>query len=70
MAKVDTIISHIHRRKEIYQLRKSNIRIEDGINYILVTDEYESQCLKANNAKRKIPIHKRLIELGFLEYVE
>ncbi|MBB1429472.1 DUF3258 domain-containing protein [Pseudoalteromonas sp. SG43-4] len=58
------------RRTEIYQLRKSDIRIEDGIHYILVTDEHESQRLKTNNAKRKIPIHKRLIELGFLEYVD
>lgn len=58
------------RRTEIYQLRKTAIRVEDGINYILVTDEHESQRLKTNNVKRKIPIHKRLIELGFLEYVE
>ena len=58
------------RRTEIYQLRKTDIRVEDSINYILVTDEHESQRLKTNNAKRKIPIHKRLIELGFLEYVE
>lgn len=57
-------------RTEIYQLRKPDIRVEDGINYILVTDEHESQRLKTNNAKRKIPIHKRLIELGFLEYVD
>lgn len=58
------------RRTEIYQLRKPDIRVEDGINYILVTDEHESQRLKTSNAKRKIPIHKRLIEIGFLEYVE
>ena len=58
------------RRTEIYQLRKPDIRVEDGIKYILVTDEHESQRLKTNNAKRKIPVHKRLIELGFLEYVE
>ncbi|MDC9529178.1 DUF3258 domain-containing protein [Pseudoalteromonas sp. Angola-7] len=58
------------RRTEIYQLRKPDIRVEDGINYILVTDEHESQRLKTSNAKRKIPIHKRLIEFGFLEYVE
>ncbi len=58
------------RRTEIYQLRKTDIRVEDGINYILVTDEHESQRLKTNNAKRKIPIHKHLIELGFLEYVD
>ena len=58
------------RRTEIYQLRKSDIRREDGINYILVTDEHESQRLKTENAKRRIPIHRRLIELGFLDYVE
>ena len=58
------------RRTEIYQLRKTDIRVEDGINYILVTDEHESQRLKTSNAKRRIPIHQRLIELGFLEYVE
>ncbi|MEQ3442895.1 DUF3258 domain-containing protein [Pseudoalteromonas sp. BZP1] len=58
------------RRTEIYQLRKSDIRREDGVDYILVTDEHESQRLKTENAKRRIPIHKRLIELGFLDYVE
>lgn len=58
------------RRTEIYQLRKSDIRKEGDINYILVTDEHESQRLKTGNAKRRIPIHKRLIELGFLDYVE
>jgi integrase len=41
------------RRTEIYQLRKPDIRVEDAINYILVTDEHESQRLKTNNAKRK-----------------
>ncbi len=56
------------RRTEIYQLRKTDIRVEDAINYILVTDEHESQRLKTSNAKRRIPIHQRLIELGFLEY--
>lgn len=58
------------RRTEIYQLRKSDIRREGAIDYILVTDEHESQRLKTENAKRRIPIHKRLIELGFLDYVE
>ncbi|XQF92540.1 hypothetical protein ACOBV9_15300 [Pseudoalteromonas espejiana] len=53
------------RLTEIYQLRKSGIRVEDGINYILITDERESQRLNTSNAKRKIPIHKRLIGIGF-----
>ncbi|WP_223292991.1 MULTISPECIES: tyrosine-type recombinase/integrase [Shewanella] len=37
---------------------------------MLITDEHESQKLKTENAKRKIPLHLDLIGAGFIEYVE
>jgi integrase len=59
------------RRSEIYQLRKDNIKLDkdSGRYYLLITDEHESQKLKTDNAKRRIPVHNELIRLGFLEYV-
>lgn len=59
------------RRSEIYQLRKDDIKLDNdsGRHYFLITDQHESQKLKTDNAKRRIPVHNELIRLGFLEYV-
>jgi len=63
---------------EICQLQLSDIHTE-GMRwhgrvfsrpYIQVCAEHESQRVKNQNATRKVPIHHRLIEIGFLEYVE
>lgn len=63
---------------EICQLQISDIHTE-GMRwhgrvfnqpYIQVCAEHESQRVKNQNATRKVPIHKRLIEIGFLDYVE
>lgn len=63
---------------EICQLQISDIHTE-GMRwhgrvfsqpYIRVCAEHESQRVKNQNATRKVPIHHRLIEVGFLDYVE
>lgn len=63
---------------EICQLQISDIHTE-GMRwhgrvfkqpYIQVCAEHESQRVKNQNATRKVPIHHRLIEVGFLDYVE
>ncbi|WDR02367.1 site-specific integrase [Devosia algicola] len=52
---------------EILQLRRSDIRTEDGICYLHITPE-------AGNVKgkhyRNVPIHQQLKDIGFLEFVE
>ncbi|ACJ31152.1 Phage integrase [Shewanella piezotolerans WP3] len=34
---------------------------------MLITDEHESQKLKAENAKRKIPLDMDVIDAGFMQ---
>ena len=57
------------RRGEIYQLRKEDLKQEGSIFYLLITDNHESQKLKTKNSKRRIPVHEKLIEYGFIEFV-
>ena len=33
----------------------------------MITDEHESQKIKTDNARRRIPVHSKLIEYGFLD---
>ncbi len=60
------------RVNEISQLHIADIRQEDDIWIIHFTDESdegERKRIKADASKRKVPIHSRLIELGFLDFV-
>ncbi|QEW07401.1 site-specific integrase [Nitrincola iocasae] len=62
---------------EICQLQISDIHTEGkrwhgrvfDQPYIQVCAEHETQRVKNENATRKVPIHPRLIEIGFLDYV-
>ena len=56
------------RLEEIAQLQHGDLRQDaNGIWFIAITDENENQRLKTKNSKRNIPVHKLLIELGFLD---
>ena len=59
------------RQSELLQLEVADIRRGDGIDYIFITDEGSDphKRLKTRHAKRSIPVHSKLIELGFLNYV-
>lgn len=57
------------RREEIAQLAVSDIQHKDGIHYFDITNEGESQSLKNEGSKRRVPIHSELVRLGLLEYV-
>ncbi|PSK80687.1 phage integrase family protein [Limimaricola soesokkakensis] len=65
------LIARLHgmRSEEILQLKPKNIRCDEGI-YFFDIERGTGQSLKSNNARRIIPIHSQLIELGFLELVE
>lgn len=58
------------RLGELAQLYLSDFVEYDGIPCISISDEGEGQRLKNDNAKRIVPIHDKLIELGLLRYVE
>ena len=58
------------RRNEICSLYLEDIKQLKGIWVIDINDNYEDKRLKTESAKRIIPIHSQLIELGFLDYVE
>lgn len=58
------------RPTEIAQLQIKDIREESGIKYFDINDEEETKRLKNQSSKRRVPIHKKLFELGFDSYVE
>ncbi|MBL0638645.1 tyrosine-type recombinase/integrase [Aeromonas veronii] len=58
------------RPAEICQLRVSDVMTLDNIACLNITDEGEAQSIKNGNSRRLVPIHSRLIALGFLHYVE
>ncbi len=59
------------RREEIAQLLAEDIKqTEEGVYYINITDDPENgKRVKNAHSRRKVPVHSRLLELGFLEYV-
>lgn len=60
---------HAMRSEEILQLKPSNIRCHKGV-YFFDIERGTGQSIKSNNARRFVPIHSQLIELGFLKLVE
>ncbi len=58
------------RVNEISQLELSDIQNEDGIHFFDINDDGDRKSLKTPASKRRIPIHSKLLDLGFLEYVE
>lgn len=58
------------RLTELCQLYLSDFEDIDGIPCISIQDEQEGQRLKNKNARRYVPIHDKLIEIGLLDYVE
>lgn len=65
------IIARLHglRSEEILQLKPKNVRSDDGILFFDI-ERGTGQSAKSNNARRFVPIHSQLLELGFMELVE
>ena len=55
------------RKNEICQLTGSDIVQEQGVWCFSINDEGEEKSLKTDAAKRMVPVHGRLIELGVLD---
>ncbi|EIW7481145.1 TPA: site-specific integrase [Vibrio parahaemolyticus] len=57
------------RLNELCQLYRQDIYKKDGIWVINIDDKLKGQRLKNNTSRRLIPIHEKLLELGFIEYI-
>lgn len=65
------LIARLHalRSEEILQLKPADVKCDDGIHYFDIA-RGTGQSLKSQNARRLVPLHSQLIELGFLTLVE
>jgi integrase len=62
------------RLEEVGQAAIADVKTRDGIRYIDIddyveNDSEESKSLKTPNSRRLLPIHDRLMELGFERYL-
>jgi integrase len=59
------------RLNEICQLEMADIKQEEGIWFLHITDEGDNnKRVKAKASRRKVPVHSELIRLGLLEFVD
>ncbi|MFU8864642.1 MAG: site-specific integrase [Rhodobacterales bacterium] len=59
------------RLNEICQLEIADIKQEDGVWFLNITDEGDNnKTVKAKASRRKVPVHSELIRLGLLEFVD
>lgn len=62
------------RLEEICQLRVANLKNENGINYLEITNFDENgeevSHLKNESSIRNVPLHKDLIDAGFIKFVK
>lgn len=58
------------RLNELCQLRVTDITTHDGIETISILDGEMEKRLKNTASRRIVPIHSKLIELGFLDYIK
>ncbi|MBU9818932.1 site-specific integrase [Rahnella sp. BCC 1045] len=58
------------RANEICQLYQNDIQQHENRWCIVVDDRFEGQVVKTENSKRTIPMHNKLIDTGFLDYVQ
>jgi len=57
------------RPEEAAQLRSEDVDTEDGIPYLRLSDA-DGMAEKTKDARRRVPVHESLIQLGFMAYVE
>lgn len=58
------------RLNEICQLYCDDVKYTGKVWYFQLTDERQDQSLKNKQSKRLVPIHKKLVEMGFIDYVK
>ncbi|MET3855393.1 integrase [Rhizobium sp. OAE497] len=58
------------RLNEICQLEIADMREQDGIWCFDINADGDGKHVKTEASKRLVPIHRQLIQLGFLDYIE
>ena len=58
------------RRREIAQLLLDDFFLEDGLHAMSINMDGDTKSIKTSAAKRLIPVHPVLIDLGLLDYLE
>ena len=58
------------RIREASQLHLADIKTDGSLTYIDINDATEDKSLKNENSKRLVPLHRALINLGFLGYCQ
>ena len=58
------------RQSEIIQLYTEDVREQEGILYFDLNEDGPDKKLKTPQSHRKIPVHRELVEMGFMEHVE
>ena len=56
------------RLNEVCQLKVSDISKTDGIWTMSINDDSEDKSIKTKSGNRVIPLHPKLLNLGFLNY--
>lgn len=60
------------RLGELCQLEKGDLRTQEGTWYLEITDvsgtKGGAKSLKTKHSRRVVPVHQRLLDLGFLQY--
>jgi integrase len=57
------------RLEELGQLTRGDVRSERGAHFLLITDRGEGARVKAHSSRRRVPLHQKVLKLGFLDYV-
>ncbi|MFZ3421326.1 tyrosine-type recombinase/integrase [Vibrio harveyi] len=57
------------RLSELAQLRIQDVYTENGV-WLIDFNESEDKSLKTINSVRKVPVHKTLVRLGFIKYLQ
>lgn len=58
------------RLEEIGQLTIDDVRCEGDIDYLDINADGEGKSVKTQSSIRRVPLHPRLVELGFLDYLD
>jgi integrase len=58
------------RLNELCQLAVEDVKQEDGIIFLHITNEGEDQRVKTASGRRRIPLHSELLDLGFMVFVQ
>lgn len=58
------------RLEELGQLALSDVRTEAGITFLEIEDIHDGQSVKNAASRRRTPLHRYILELGFMDYVD